>query len=187
MTINNGYVRYYLSGTHSAFYSKLPIDSVASIHTMGSKRKKSLINRVHFFFGKDTLTIVGSHLSSSNHHVRMGYQKRKYEADDIYESIKNEEHPIIVMGDLNDIPGSYAVERIKEAGLKDAWWEGGLGYGLTFHNKWLRLRLDHVLYQDDKLKLQYVKIIDSDLSDHNAVVAGFTLKNWQYDNTCINK
>ncbi len=79
------------------------------------------------------------------------------------------------MGDLNDVSGSYAVERIKKAGLKDAWWKGGFGYGATFHDKWLRLRLDHILYQNNKLKLQYVKVIDSDLSDHDALVAGFII------------
>jgi endonuclease/exonuclease/phosphatase (EEP) superfamily protein YafD len=177
MTIKNGYIRYYLSGTNSVFYSKHAVDSIAGIHTMGAKRRKSLNNRVHFFLDKDTLTIVGCHLSSSNHHVRMGYQKRKHEADAIYESIKDEKFPVIVMGDLNDISGSYAVERIKEAGLKDAWWKRGFGYGATFHDEWLRLRLDHILYQDDKLDLQYVKVIESNLSDHNALVAGFTFKN----------
>lgn len=176
MTINNGYVRYYLSGTHSAFYSKYAIDSIASIRTMGSKRRCSLNNKVHVFLGNDTLTIVGCHFSSSNHHIKKGYQNREKEADAIYESMKDKQYPTIVMGDLNDISGSYAVERIKEAGLKDAWWKGGVGYGSTFHEGWLRLRLDHILYQDNKLDLQYVKVIDSSLSDHYAIVAGFTMK-----------
>ena len=117
---------------------------------------------------------MGCHLSSSNNHIKKGFENRAKEADAIYESIINEQYPVIVMGDLNDVPGSYAVERIKEAGLKDAWWMNGLGYGVTFREKWLRLRLDHILYQQNKLKLQYVKAIDSELSDHNALVAGFT-------------
>lgn len=176
LTKENRYTQNYETGTYSVFYSKYEIDSIAGIHTSISARKQSLNNKVHIFVGEDTLTIVGCHLSSSNHHVKLGYQKRKYEADAIYNNIKDEPYPIIVMGDLNDISGSYAVERIKNAGLKDAWWKKGLGYGATFHDKWIRLRLDHILYQENKLELQYVKVIDSDLSDHYALVAGFTLK-----------
>ena len=53
---------------------------------------------------------------------------------------------------------------------------GSCGYGTTFHDGWLRLRLDHILYPKDKLELKSVKIIDSDLSDHNALIAGFDIK-----------
>ena len=128
------------------------------------------------FLGNDTLTLIGCHFSSSNHHIRKGYQKREKEADAIYESIKDEKYPVIVMGDLNDISGSYTLNKIKKAGLSNAWWEGGFGYGTTFHNKWLRLRLDHILYPKDKLKLESVKVIDSNLSDHNALIANFSFK-----------
>lgn len=173
---NDAYKRYYITGTNCVFYSKHAIDSIVGIHSKESIKKHSLNNKVHVFIGKDTLTIVGCHLSSSNHHIMRGYQYRTKEADAIYDNIKDEQYPTIVMGDLNDISGSYAVERIKEAGLKDAWWKGGFGYGSTFHDRWLRLRLDHILYQDNKLDLEYVKVIDSNLSDHNALVAGFSIK-----------
>lgn len=176
VTFNNAYTRYYITGTNCVFYSKYAIDTIADVFAVVSKKKHSLNNKIHVFLGNDTLTLIGCHFSSSNHHIRKGYQKREKEADAIYESIKDEKYPVIVMGDLNDISGSYAVERVKEAGLKDAWWEGGLGYGATFHDKWLRLRLDHILYQNNKLDLNYIKVIDSDLSDHNALVAGFTFK-----------
>ena len=173
MTKVNGYTQYYQAGTECVFYSKYDIDSIVGISSAASTKKHSLTNKVHVFIGHDTLTIVGCHLSSSNHHIQEGYDKRRMEADAIYESIKDERHPIIVMGDMNDISGSYALHRIKKAGLADAWWKGGLGYGATFHDGWLRLRLDHILYKDDKLKLRHVKVVDSDLSDHNALVASF--------------
>lgn len=55
--------------------------------------------------------------------------------------------------------------------LKDAWWEGGNGFG--WH---LRLRLDHILYSD-KLELVDVKVIDTDIdiSDHKPLMASFRL------------
>lgn len=173
---NRGYIRSYIKSGDCVFYSKYPLDSIVGIHKRESKKKYSLNNKTHVFIGNDTLTIVGCHLSSSNNHIRKGYKNREEEADIIYESIKDERYPIIVLGDLNDISGSYAVERIKDVGLNDAWWMGGFGYGETFRDKWLRLRLDHILYQNSKMELQYVKVIGSELSDHNALVAMFKLK-----------
>lgn len=173
LTKGHGYNQYYQSGTYCVFYSKYEIDSIVGIFSPASKRKYSLNNKVHVFMGHDTLAVVGCHLSSSNHHIQEGYNKRRMEADAVYESIKDEPHPVIVMGDMNDISGSYALHRIKKADLADAWWKGGLGYGATYHNGWLRLRLDHILYEKDKLRLRHVKVIDSDLSDHHAMVAKF--------------
>lgn len=175
MTKRMGYLRYYQKGISSVFYSKYAIDSISALYHRGSDNCHSLNNKVHVIMGKDTLTIVGCHLSSSNNHIAKGYENRRVEADSIYANIKNEKFPIIVMGDFNDISGSYAINRIKKVGLEDAWWRGGFGYGTTYHDKWLRLRLDHILFQDQKIKLLDVKVIDSDLSDHNAVVAEFTL------------
>lgn len=176
MTHKREYKSYYRSKSNCIFYSKFEIDSIASIDTYTSSGKRAKNNIVHVFTPKGTLAIVGCHLSSSRKDFRQGCRNRAMEADSIFKRICTENNPVVVMGDLNDISGSYAVERIKEVGLKDAWWEGGLGYGSTFHNKWLRLRLDHILYKDSKLDLQYVKVIDSDLSDHNALVAGFTFR-----------
>lgn len=175
LTKDYEYTQYYQDGTFSVFYSKFKIDSVAHINSLSSK-KLCLPNLVYASVGEDTLALVGCHLSSSNNHIRKGYQNRRYESESIYETINKESHPIIVMGDLNDISGSYTIEHIKDAGLKDAWWRGGFGYGATFHERWIKLRLDHILYQESKLDLQYVKRIESKLSDHNALVASLKMQ-----------
>lgn len=88
------------------------------------------------------------------------------------------------MGDMNDISSSYTLRRIESvgtlrhgsAGLTDAWWKGGFGYGTTYHDHGLRLRLDHILYDEHCLTLSDVKVIDTDASDHNALVGGFRIE-----------
>ena len=169
------YRRYYKSGTICIFYSKYEMDSIMEVFPSLYKKQHSQTVKTHVFRGKDTLTLIGCHLSSSHHHIREGYLRRRKEADTLYEHIRNEHYPVMVLGDLNDISGSYTLYKIMKAGLSNAWWEGGFGYGTTFHDGWLRLRLDHILYPKDKLKLKTIKIIDSDLSDHNALVAGFDM------------
>lgn len=170
------YRRYYKSGTICAFYSKYEMDSITEVFPSWHKRRHSQTVKGRVFCGKDTFTLIGCHLTSSHKHIREGYLRRKKETDTLYEHIRNEHYPVMVLGDLNDISGSYTLNKIMSAGLSNAWWEGGFGYGTTFHDGWLRLRIDHILYLKDKLELKSIKIIDSDLSDHNAMIAGFDIQ-----------
>jgi len=81
------------------------------------------------------------------------------------------------MGDMNDVSVSPAIKKIRSAGLNDAWWDGGFGYGSTYHNSGFRLRIDHILYNAQRLKLKNVDVVgEKEWSDHRAVVAGFDLK-----------
>lgn len=84
-------------------------------------------------------------------------------------------HPIILMGDLNDFNQSPPLRKLKDYGLSDSWWEGGFGLGDTFHTGWMRLRLDHIFHSDG-LKLSDIKVIPTELSDHNLLVATFTIR-----------
>lgn len=170
------YGRYYKPRSFGVFYSKYEMDSITEMFPEWYRKSSSQTIKAHVFRGKDTLTIIGCHLSSSHHRILEGYKRRKKEADTLYEHIRKEHYPVIVMGDLNDVPGSYTLYKIKKAGLSNAWWEGGCGYGVTFHDGLLRLRLDHILYPKDKLKLQNIKVLDSNLSDHNALVANFSFR-----------
>ena len=169
------YKQYYRSKSNCIFYSKYEIDSIKGIETQTSKGKSAKNNIVHVFYPKGIVTIVGCHLSSSRKDIIGGIRNRALEADSIYEALCEEKSPTIVMGDLNDVSGSYTISRIKDLGLSDAWWEGGLGYGTTFHDGWLRLRLDHILYDKSRFKLNKIKVLESDLSDHNALIASFSL------------
>lgn len=171
---SHSFCRYYISGTNCVFYSKYKMDCLKSIITDGTKRKHSLNAMTYIDVNGTKITIIGCHLSSSHHHLLEGYNRRQKEADTIYDIITKNSYPVIVMGDMNDISGSYTIRRIQDAGLVDAWWERGCGYGTTFHNKLLKLRLDHILYQKEKINLKHVRVIDSDFSDHNALFASFT-------------
>lgn len=108
--------------------------------------------------------------------TEIGYVVRELETDAIVNSIRTEKYPYIVMGDMNDISGSYTIRNLQRADMKDTWWEKGFGYGCTFHDHGMRLRLDHILYDYKRLELNHVEVLDTDLSDHNAMEAGFMFR-----------
>lgn len=142
--------------------------------------------------GNDSVQILGVHMTS-NHYDGISIEKvfikgsspycryknaqedRNFEAHWTKEEALKTKYPVIIMGDMNDFNCSAPLDTFSTCGLKDAWWEGGFGYGATFHDGWLRLRIDHILHSKE-LKLESIKVIETDLSDHNPVVAGFSIK-----------
>lgn len=163
------------------FFSRWSIDTTENIKP---RLSYGSMYRVQLSHEKDTLAIYCCHLSSNLldfspnkwDALQKGYEERAKEADILHDALAREPYPAIVMGDMNDISGSYTLRRIEAAGLADAWWKGGFGYGTTYHDHGLRLRLDHILYDEDRLTLTDVKVIDTDASDHNALVGGFRIE-----------
>lgn len=143
---------------------------------------------------KDSVYIIGCHLPGNNHegqieiddadslrrvktffsHYHNAKEKRKIKVQFLKKTIQKSSLPMIVMGDMNDFDVSAPMDSLKDAGMKNAWWEGGFGYGATYHEGWLRLRIDHIYY-NDKLRLEDVKVVNTELSDHNILIAAFSL------------
>ena len=106
---------------------------------------------------------------------KVGKRIRDYEAGNVRRFIdeaRSEGKPVIVAGDFNDWNGSNCLKTLMGKDLKDAWSEGGRGFGWTYFGWHLKLRLDHILYSDE-MELVDVKVVDSDLSDHKPLIARF--------------
>lgn len=176
-------------------YSRYPIDSCQRLET---PIQHSHVYEFRLKVDEKPMRIVGCHLFSSNdidktHRYTLknkhdildlpdyyaNYKKameiRTRQAELIRSCLLSEDLPTIVMGDMNDFSGTSPLNTLQKVGLKDAWWEGGNGFGITFHEDWMHFRLDHILY-DANWKLSSVKVVQSDLSDHLPLVAEFSMK-----------
>ncbi|MDH6353791.1 endonuclease/exonuclease/phosphatase family metal-dependent hydrolase [Dysgonomonas sp. PH5-45] len=90
---------------------------------------------------------------SVTHNIRqklnIAYQTRARQADLISEWIKNQDSDaIIVCGDFNDTPISYAYNRIK-GDLNDAYYETGFGPGISYHANYFWFRIDHIMHSQN--------------------------------------
>jgi endonuclease/exonuclease/phosphatase (EEP) superfamily protein YafD len=125
---------------------------------------------------KDASWMDGLPLYYKNY--KIGQKIRNWEADNFrlhLDSLEAENIPIIIAGDFNDWSGSYCMNTIQDGKYKDAWWEGGLGLGITYDGWHLKLRLDHILYSHH-FKLENLYVEKSKFSDHRPLIADFTLK-----------
>lgn len=118
--------------------------------------------------------------------LQFGYAFRGDEAEVIADSLRNCPNPLLVCGDFNDFSGSRSLQVIQNCRaenvhtehrdrLQNAWWRGGLGYGFTFADQHLLLRLDHILYSKE-FHLQAIEVPVVPYSDHRPLVADFSFQ-----------
>lgn len=79
---------------------------------------------------------------------------------------------VLVMGDMNETPGSYCYRTVCGDDLHDAWAETGLGPINTFNAHHLYVKIDHILYRGD-LKPLSCRRDKAGESDHYPLVAVF--------------
>ncbi len=148
--------------------------------------------------GKDTLRVVTAHLQSTsikisdsdyltskkvvtdnNRHQKVINIIRRYQLSCIARAeqaralstfIKESPYPIIVTGDFNDTPASYAYNRISR-GLKDSFKECGEGYSYTFRGFFNMLRIDYILMSDRVSAHSYEVDHTFTVSDHLPVTS----------------
>ena len=82
-------------------------------------------------------------------------------------------YPIIVCGDLNDLPSSYSYFNVRGK-LKDAFLERGKGIGPTYNGNVSFLRIDYLFF-GEALQLKAFKKYDVPYSDHYPLIGKFEL------------
>lgn len=105
---------------------------------------------------------------------RTGFLKRKVQSDRIRKEIDNSPYPVIVCGDFNDVPNSYAYHTIG-SNLKNAFAEKGTGIGRTFFSISPTLRIDNIFAGKKFEVKQYVRV-KKKISDHFPIIADLLLK-----------
>jgi endonuclease/exonuclease/phosphatase family metal-dependent hydrolase len=109
---------------------------------------------------KEILDEVGS-VSSS---LKKGFIRRAGQAQALKAAIDTSPYPVIVAGDFNDTPVSYAYMTIRK-GLNDSFVSSGTGAGFTYRGNYPPNRIDYILY-DNALECMGFDILRVKYSDH---------------------
>ena len=117
-------------------------------------------------FSAENLKGITSHFSRK---LSIAYKLRAFQADAVAEVIANSPYKVIVCGDFNDVPSSYAYTKVKGK-LKDVFAETGTGLGWTFNDKYYHFRIDYVLYDSNAFSPIQYKTDKVNYSDHYPVL-----------------
>lgn len=101
--------------------------------------------------------------------------RRASQADIIRKHIDTCPHPVIVLGDFNDTPQSYAYATIRGDNLHDSFVLRGSGIGTTYAGSIPGLRIDYILTQKT-IPFTHHEVVKLPYSDHYPVVAECALK-----------
>jgi endonuclease/exonuclease/phosphatase family metal-dependent hydrolase len=179
-----------------ATYSKFPIVGKGEIIHPGSA---SLSIYTDLAIGNDTFRIFNNHLQSFrlkrmetsfmedlvdsddkqtlseirtvSKSLSVGFKRRALQAQVVKNYINRSPYPVIVAGDFNDTPVSYAYRKIRK-GLNDAFVKSGYGAGFTYRGNYPPNRIDYILYGNN-LTSTYFSILRVRYSDHYPIIAWF--------------
>lgn len=183
----------------TALYSRYPIVNKGRVEL---NSPPSLCSFTDILFGNDTLRIYNLHLQStrlSSRHYRMidslkfryDYQqmeeirdlssrlkdafiKRAAQADLIAAHLSDCPYPVILCGDFNDTPVSYAYRRIGD-GLQDVFAECGWGTGRTYNGKFPSFRIDYI-FTGEEFEAMHFTRLKVRLSDHFPITGFLKLR-----------
>ena len=103
--------------------------------------------------------------------MRRSITQRPKQVEEVIKDV--DECPVrsVVLGDFNDNPLSYTVNRLSR-GHKDTFVTAGKGFGATFRTFWPLLRIDYILYPRDLHAVSY-EVPKVKYSDHYPVIATY--------------
>lgn len=145
---------------------------IFNIHLQSLKFSKDNLN----YLDNGTAPSEGKIFESKNiiSKIKMGVIKRASQAIFIKDELNNSPYPVIVCGDFNDVPVSFAYETIGE-GLQNAFVAKGSGISRTFSSISPTLRIDNI-FTDKKFKITQFTRIRKSFSDHFPIVADIKFK-----------
>lgn len=106
--------------------------------------------------------------------LKYGFLRHKIQSDRIKKAMNESPYPVILCGDFNDVPNSYAYKTIGK-GMRNAFTERGSGIGRTFSSISRTLRIDNI-FADERFKVdQYIRV-KKKISDHFPIIADLAYK-----------
>lgn len=155
-----------------AILSRWPVSGLKEFYFPDSYNK---IIQADIHIGKQTIRLFNVHLQTtgvtpdieSKNMIQVMQKhalKRNRQAEILHEAIQSSSYPVLVCGDFNDVPSSYAYSQVSQ-GLRDCFKEAGYGWGNTYQSLGNLFRIDYTLCSKQAVVTDYA-LISNSWSDH---------------------
>lgn len=155
-----------------AVYSRFPLSNMKEYYFPDSYNK---VLQIDLQYNGTTIRLFNIHLQTTGmtpafqgnnllHTYQLNAKERNRQAQLLAEAIASSPYPVIVCGDLNDTPISYAYRKLTGK-LKDCFLEAGNGWGGTYQPSNNLFRIDYTLCAPELKTLAY-HLYSNCWSDH---------------------
>jgi len=122
----------------------------------------------------DPALLKKSRVANMYRRLKTAFVKRAWQAELIRDHMKKCPYPIILCGDFNDTPVSYAYG-VFDRKLKDTFRQRGNGIGNTYIGNFPSFRIDYVFTSNHFEAISH-KVLPEELGDHHAVCVELKMK-----------
>lgn len=106
--------------------------------------------------------------------LKRAFTKRAKQVEAIKTHMASCPYKIILCGDFNDTPASYAYKELSEK-LKDCFVEKGFGFGRTYAGEWPQFRIDHI-FHGEAFGCSRFQRAEETFTDHFPITAHLYIK-----------
>lgn len=155
-----------------AVYSRFPLSNMKEYYFPDSYNK---VLQIDLQYEGTTIRLFNMHLQTTGmtpafqgnnrlHTYQLNARERNRQAQLLAEAIASSPYPVIVCGDLNDTPISYAYRKLANK-LDDCFLEAGNGWGGTYQPSNNLFRIDYT-FCSPELKTSAYRLYSNRWSDH---------------------
>jgi endonuclease/exonuclease/phosphatase family metal-dependent hydrolase len=141
---------------------------IYNIHLQSVRLRKTDYNFVEKIKEKDKATQIQG-IKNIVAKLKTAYKKRAHQVVQITDDITACPYPLILCGDFNDTPASFAYHSLSRH-LTDAFLENGIGISATYRGIFPGLRIDYILYSSNFKAVSYSRS-KVNISDHFPISA----------------
>ena len=128
---------------------------------------------VSFNLDEEERRLYGIANGSALDKMHNAWCRRASQARKLADIARSQTSNLIVCGDFNDVPASYAYRTLRDAGLDDARLATTTGLTPTYNAHHLLFTIDHILYRGNLCPVSYISLHEG-TSDHYPQLATFT-------------
>ncbi|MGI9543009.1 MAG: endonuclease/exonuclease/phosphatase family protein [Cyclobacteriaceae bacterium] len=196
---SQNYYHYFQKGSHDKFgiaiFSSYPIVNRGLLGADPRKFNHAIF--IDVLVGKDTVRIYNMHLESMSideealvnpnpdnldkdlqslvKKLKNGFKKRATQVDLLVQHIKECPYPVVLAGDMNDVPYSYSYRCLKKV-LSNSFEQTGKGFGTSYNGKLPFLRIDNQFFSQALKAMNFETHTQVPYSDHFPITAEYKVK-----------
>lgn len=174
--VNSGQLRAPGQNKYFAVYAdvKLPNNDVVRVYNLHLRsikisKEKELMNKIPDISNEEENKKLKEESISIIKKMKFAFVNRAAQVDVLTKHIESTDLPVIIAGDFNDTPVSYAYQKLRKYG-KDVFTVVGKGMGISYRGGFPLLRIDYVFTDSEFFTPRSYETLQGEESDHKAVV-----------------